>query len=100
MADHHYTDSFVANMATMNTKQYLPEKDYRLPDIDVLTMIFGEHTVQIMSVVLTSQTLHCHGQMRIPFYMLKQQILPTSSQKLSVACSPSAYHILSDTNLA
>ncbi|KAK5090777.1 hypothetical protein LTR05_000954 [Lithohypha guttulata] len=27
-------------MATMNTKQYLPEKDYRLPDIDVLTMIF------------------------------------------------------------
>lgn len=43
MAGHHNPGSFAANMATMNTKQYLPEKDYRLPDIDVLTMIFGKH---------------------------------------------------------
>jgi len=32
------------------TKQYLPTKDYHLPDIDLLSLIFGEHRFPPLNV--------------------------------------------------
>lgn len=45
-------------MATMLTRQYLPEKDYQLPDIDLLTMIFGQYFDIVQKICSQVQIRH------------------------------------------
>lgn len=71
----------------MKIKQYLPEQDYVLPDIDILSLIFGRFFPALYLLIqsdlptLRIQTPPTLGQMKKRSSMLKQQIPPIVSQK-------------------